>query len=196
MGKQSRLKLERRRKRAGDPYVNLEDRVRNEIVDAHLLENRGRTLFIILGMAQSTAMFSKMLKEATLRRQQPLEYFSHNYGLMALGVEVVGYLYLQLQMKAHLQKVKEQGEVILKTNNAWAYTRNPIYLGMRVMSASMFAAAPSILSATAGAGVFLGTEIAARAEERKLEAYFNDIYRGYKAKVPRWIPTLNYSQTS
>lgn len=200
MGKQSRLKLEKRllreSKRDRDLYANLEDRVHNEIADAHLLENRGRTLFILSGMAQSTAIFGKMLQEAVQSSQSPTEYFSSNYGLYAVAATTLGYLYLQLQMKWHLQKVKERREVILKTNHAWAYSRNPIYLGMRGMSLSMMAVAPSFLSAAAGAGVFLGTEIAARAEERKLEAYFNDIYRMYKNKVPRWLPRIGYGKSS
>lgn len=70
----------------------------------------------------------------------------------------------------------------------YAFTRNPMYLGMALLFAGLGLLFSSL-------GVFLllpvviiiiQTQVIAR-EERYLEAKFGDEYRNYKARVRRWL---------
>ena len=76
----------------------------------------------------------------------------------------------------------------LVSTGPYAYTRNPMYLGMALIYAGLaigfdgpiaFALLPFVLIA-------IQTQVIAR-EERYLEAKFGDDYRRYKAEVRRWL---------
>lgn len=190
MGRQSRLKSERRRSREQVGSSGLETRVNDEVIEARLTENRGRTLFLFSAMMQGPVLLSSVTE--SLKDDCYSHYLKtySPYFLLATLAAFAATSYFQTRIRPYALA----GEPKLKTDGAWAVLRNPIYAGMRATSVGMTATFPSVGSALATAGLFVGTEIAARAEERKLEAYFNDIYRGYKARVPRWIPRVHYSR--
>lgn len=74
----------------------------------------------------------------------------------------------------------------LITNGPFAFSRNPIYVGLWLLTFGTFIALKSYL-------IFIGIIIVARyykaiiKEEKFLEKAFGKQYSGYKAKVPRFI---------
>lgn len=160
---------------------------RAQLYQASGNEHIGRSLFAVSGIGQTTAMSVSLYQTySESGHDTPL----YNMGFNAvIGTSLV-ILYLQLQLRDHIQRTR--GNPKLKTDHAWGIVRHPIYATMRLASLSMLAAAPSIPNTIGGAGVFLGTEIAARGEEGVLGLYFQDHYRAYRERAPRWIPKLRY----
>jgi protein-S-isoprenylcysteine O-methyltransferase Ste14 len=76
----------------------------------------------------------------------------------------------------------------LVTTGIHAWTRNPIYLGMFVIYAGIGVAVRSlsILVLTLPLAIVIRYGVVAR-EEAYLERRFGDTYRGYKARVRRWV---------
>jgi protein-S-isoprenylcysteine O-methyltransferase Ste14 len=74
------------------------------------------------------------------------------------------------------------------SDGPFAFTRNPLYLTLLVLYAAIgvAAASPPFLVGLVPFFVVLRFGVVAR-EERYLEAKFGDVYRGYKARVRRWI---------
>ncbi|MFP4270662.1 MAG: methyltransferase family protein, partial [Alphaproteobacteria bacterium] len=75
----------------------------------------------------------------------------------------------------------------LVTTGIYARLRNPMYLGLVLISAAvaLAAAGDGVLLATAGLAVALHYGVVKR-EERYLRARFGASYRRYLAAVPRW----------
>lgn len=74
------------------------------------------------------------------------------------------------------------------TSGPYAYTRNPIYLGMAIMQVGLATCGGSlggILSVALSIWVVQAYVIAK--EETYLEAKFGELYTDYTAKVRRWI---------
>ena len=76
---------------------------------------------------------------------------------------------------------------LLMTGGPYAISRNPMYVGELALwlgSAILYGSIPVLIGfAVLGAIV---ARLAPR-EERALEAKFGDVYRQYKARVPRWL---------
>ncbi len=70
----------------------------------------------------------------------------------------------------------------------FAFTRNPLYLGLIGLFAGIGVAlrSPAFLAVLAPLALLLHFGVVVR-EERYLEAKFGDVYRGYKTRVRRWI---------
>ena len=186
MGKQQRLKLERRRAREQDGSGSLETRVHDEVIEARLTENWGRTLFLFSAMMQGPVLFSSVADDLKDDRYSHYLRTYSPYFLLATLTAFAATIYLQTRIRPYVLT----REPLLKTDGAWAILKHPIYAGMRATSLGMTATFPSVGSVAATTGLFVGTEIAARAEERKLELQFGDQYREYKARVSRWIPRI------
>jgi protein-S-isoprenylcysteine O-methyltransferase Ste14 len=74
------------------------------------------------------------------------------------------------------------------SEGVYAFTRNPMYLGMALFMAGLgllFSSLSVILLLPVAIAV-IQTQVIAR-EERYLEAKFGDEYRVYKSRVRRWI---------
>jgi protein-S-isoprenylcysteine O-methyltransferase Ste14 len=76
---------------------------------------------------------------------------------------------------------------ILMTGGPYAITRHPMYIGELALWlgwAILYGSVPVLIGFAA-----LGALVARLAprEERALEAKFGDVYREYKARVPRWL---------
>ena len=76
----------------------------------------------------------------------------------------------------------------LVTTGIHGWTRNPIYLGMFLVSGGIGIAvrSPSILLVTLPLAIAIRYGVVAR-EEAYLERRFGDTYRDYKARVRRWV---------
>jgi protein-S-isoprenylcysteine O-methyltransferase Ste14 len=76
----------------------------------------------------------------------------------------------------------------LVTGGIYRFSRNPIYVGMTVLSAGIAVAAdnPWLLALLVPTLAVMNYGVIAR-EERFLEAKFGDDYRRYKASVRRWL---------
>jgi protein-S-isoprenylcysteine O-methyltransferase Ste14 len=76
----------------------------------------------------------------------------------------------------------------LVTTGIHGWTRNPIYLGMFLIYEGIGTAArsPWILILTLPLAITIRYGVVAR-EEAYLERRFGDAYRGYKARVRRWL---------
>ncbi len=70
----------------------------------------------------------------------------------------------------------------------FAFTRNPLYLALILLVTGIGVAlrSPAFLAFLAPFALVLHFGVVLR-EERYLEAKFGDVYRGYKARVRRWI---------
>jgi len=77
---------------------------------------------------------------------------------------------------------------VLVTTGIYGWTRNPIYLGFFLMYVGIGIAvhSPWILALTLPIAVAIRYGVVAR-EEAYLERRFGDAYRGYKARVRRWV---------
>ena len=76
----------------------------------------------------------------------------------------------------------------LVTTGIHGWTRNPIYLGMFLLYAGigLVVRSPWILLLTLSLAITIRYGVVAR-EEAYLERRFGDAYRGYKARVRRWL---------
>jgi len=70
----------------------------------------------------------------------------------------------------------------------YGHTRNPMYLGLTLMLVGLglaFDAAWFLIAIIVA--VYAVTKLAIEREERYLDAKFGDVYRAYRARVPRWF---------
>lgn len=76
----------------------------------------------------------------------------------------------------------------LVTTGVYRYTRNPMYLGMSLAFAGLAVMADSVVALAALVPLLaVITHAVILREERYLESVFGDAYRGYKARVRRWL---------
>ncbi len=77
---------------------------------------------------------------------------------------------------------------VLVTMGPFAWTRNPIILSHALASlgVALLVGSPAAVALVLLLGI--PVQFIVRWEERSLEARYGDVYRGYAASVPRWIP--------
>lgn len=78
--------------------------------------------------------------------------------------------------------------VALATTGIYAYTRNPMYLGITTafLGLGLAFASPWLFVLTPVMAIAL-RKLAIEREERHLEARFGDAYRAYRRQVRRWL---------
>lgn len=163
----------------------IDNTITQELALYQRLENLGRRAFLGAYLPGSLAT---ILQTVNANSEHPWDY-SHKHVtvgyLLFLGGAALGH-YAQRQVKPDVLKNK------LKTDGFYQSVRHPIYGGFRLSSLGMIVAQPTILTALAVAGVFIGTEICAYYEEKKLELQFPGSYHFYRENTPKWIPGLRY----
>jgi protein-S-isoprenylcysteine O-methyltransferase Ste14 len=109
------------------------------------------------------------------------------YGLGAAGLALVGWGFLTLY-RAETNILPHRGADRLVTHGAFAFRRNPIYLGETLIFLGLAEATGNIWMAIMAplfaAGVLV---LAILPEERHLEARFGEAYLEYKARTRRWF---------
>jgi protein-S-isoprenylcysteine O-methyltransferase Ste14 len=107
-------------------------------------------------------------------------------GLAACGV--VGVAIAQRQMGASFRIGIDDAETALVQSGLFAWVRNPIFSALLVLLAGMFLAVPCVwtLGIWLAAAVTVARQV--RLEERHLLTQHGDEYRGYAARVGRFVP--------
>lgn len=67
------------------------------------------------------------------------------------------------------------------------WTRNPIFLGMRITLLGLFLATPNVLTILIAVVGDVLIQVQVRIEEEYLESVHGDAYLEYKRSVPRWL---------
>lgn len=108
--------------------------------------------------------------------------------LAAFGFAVIGVPGILALRRAGTSPNPRRPTTALVTDGPYRFTRNPLYLSMATIYAGAALGVNSfwtlILLAAAVALIDRGQMVR---EERYLEEKFGDAYRGYKARVRRWI---------
>ena len=108
-------------------------------------------------------------------------------GLMLFGFALI--LWVARSFRKHETTIIPDGDPsALMEGGLFAYSRNPIYLGMAIFLLGS-ASAIGHIGALAVVPVFvlLVQQIWIVKEEESLEATFGQIYRNYKMRVRRWL---------
>jgi protein-S-isoprenylcysteine O-methyltransferase Ste14 len=79
----------------------------------------------------------------------------------------------------------DRGQLI--ESGAFAWTRNPIFIGIQLAQLGFFLALPTVFTLVCLIIGVAAIHAQVRLEERHLEARFGDVWRSYAARVPRWI---------
>ena len=88
--------------------------------------------------------------------------------------------------KSHIEPWKPTTAII--SDGVYAYSRNPIYVGMALVHGGLAISGDSIAAlATLMIGMLIMQYYVIAREERYLEAKFGSEYNDYKKKVRRWI---------
>jgi protein-S-isoprenylcysteine O-methyltransferase Ste14 len=78
----------------------------------------------------------------------------------------------------------------LVTDRLYAFSRNPIFLGMLVLVAGYAMMLPTVLSLVVLVALYLGIRQQVAAEEAYLVATYGEAYRAYAARVGRFVPGI------
>ncbi|TNE39470.1 MAG: isoprenylcysteine carboxylmethyltransferase family protein [Sphingomonadales bacterium] len=104
----------------------------------------------------------------------------------ASGLILIAALWCFLRERVNPEPWKTTRAIIER--GIYAYSRNPIYLGMALLyvGVAVLLASPGALILLPPVLLVIRIQVIAR-EERYLEGKFGDPYRAYQAKVRRWI---------
>jgi protein-S-isoprenylcysteine O-methyltransferase Ste14 len=113
-------------------------------------------------------------------------------GLVPVAAGAVVLIWLTILGYAQSAQMPERVELnwepkMLMTSGPYAYSRHPMYLaelGLWVGWAVLYG---SIIVLAAFVVLCVVVSILAPREERALEAKFGEVYRRYRARVPRWL---------
>ena len=75
----------------------------------------------------------------------------------------------------------------LRTDGAFAISRNPIFLGMLAFAAGVAVWSPSAVTIALLVATYVSLEVQIRSEEAFLERVHGDAYRAYRRRVRRWM---------
>lgn len=89
--------------------------------------------------------------------------------------------------------VDEQGPQRLVTHRLYAFSRNPMYIGVKIAQIGFVLALPSVFSLICLVVGWLAVDVQVRLEEKHLSSRFSGEYDNYRRRVARWVsiaPTL------
>jgi protein-S-isoprenylcysteine O-methyltransferase Ste14 len=109
-------------------------------------------------------------------------------GIVALCVAIVWVAVAQAQMgRSWRIGIDRDNPTALVQSGVFAVSRNPIFLGMRVMLLGLFVVIPSALTLLTWILGDVLMQIQVRLEEEFLTGVHGQTYGDYKSKVRRWI---------
>jgi protein-S-isoprenylcysteine O-methyltransferase Ste14 len=109
-------------------------------------------------------------------------------GVVLFAIALVWVLAAQLQMGASWRVgIDHARATALVDRGLFAWSRNPIFLGMRVALVAALLMVPTALSLAAAVALELLMQFQARLEEAHLLQLHGDAFRAYCARVRRWL---------
>lgn len=122
----------------------------------------------------------------------PLELFSHPVwiiiGWLLLIVTLAVIAAAQWQMgRSWRIGIDEVRPTALVAQGIFAYSRNPIFLAVRLNMLGLFLILPNAVTFAIAAVTFVLTGIQVRLEEAHLDAMLGEPYRQYRASARRWL---------
>lgn len=119
-------------------------------------------------------------------------------GLIALWLQVIGAVLLVLGFltavvghnnlgEAWRSGIDPRGPARLVTNRLYAWSRNPMYLGVLTAQIGFFLALPSLFTLVCLVAGFMSVFSQVRLEEAHLKGKFPLDYENYSANVSRWL---------
>lgn len=109
-------------------------------------------------------------------------------GLVIIHLSCIWTIIAQYQMnKSWRIGIDEQNKTELVSTGTFAYSRNPIFLGMLITLTGLFFISPNGLSFCILIVSFVILQIQVRLEEDFLIKIHGDIYRAYKKSTRRWL---------
>lgn len=108
-------------------------------------------------------------------------------GASAMGIAIVWTGYAQFAMGSSWRIGIPSEAPPLRTDAAFAVSRNPIFLGMLVFVAGMTLWSPSVITVALLVAAYVSLEVQIRSEEAFLERVHGEAYRAYRARVRRWL---------
>lgn len=122
----------------------------------------------------------------------PIAYLTHQtlnmIGVLLLNISVVWVLIAQVHMqKSWRIGIDEDVKTELVQTDLFKLSRNPIFLGMRVMLLGLFLVLPSAASLVILIAGDLLIQIQVRLEEEFLTKMHGETYKTYKHQVRRWL---------
>lgn len=109
-------------------------------------------------------------------------------GISALGVAIIWVAVAQAQMgRSWRIGIDRDNETELVQSGIFAISRNPIFLGIRVMLIGLFVVIPGALTLLAWILGDVLMQIQVRLEEEFLSGVHGETYRQYRSRVRRWI---------
>lgn len=134
----------------------------------------------------------RFIAPSTERLLGPIGWFDSavpdHFALVLLTLGVFFAAYSQAQMGGSWRigvNTKNVGELV--SHGLFRYSRNPVFLGMKIMFVALFLLIPSAFSATILAVAWLAMDVQVRIEEAVLAERLGDRYRSYAFGVPRWL---------
>ena len=114
--------------------------------------------------------------------------------IAAVGLLVVALIWVivaQIQMGDSWRiGIDPDATTELVSHGIFGISRNPIYLGMRVLLLGLFLACPNVLSLLVVIVGDLLMQVQVRVEEQYLESVHAQAFLHYKRSVPRWLIKL------
>lgn len=122
----------------------------------------------------------------------PIQYLEteavYRTGVMFAAIAILWIGIGQAQMSGSFRMGVDASEkTALVRHGLFAWSRNPIYLGLLAGVGGFFLVAPNALSFGALVAAWIGIKIQVRLEEEYLLSHHGDAYREYQSAVPRWI---------
>lgn len=108
-------------------------------------------------------------------------------GVMLMACAIVWTGYAQFAMGSSWRIGIPNEAPPLRTDAAFAVSRNPIFLGMIVFVLGLTLWSPSAVTIALLVAAYISIEVQIRGEEAFLEGMHGDAYRAYRARVRRWL---------
>lgn len=149
-------------------------------------------LFRITLIACALIVVTFVFFPAVYRQLMPIA-FLNNTLIAAFGfVLLLSALALVLVAQSHMQKswrigIDEDVKTELVQRGLFKVSRNPIFLGMRIMLMGLFLILPNAVMLTIWITGEILIQIQVRLEEEYLTRIHGDSYRAYQSQVRRWI---------
>ena len=107
--------------------------------------------------------------------------------LMILGLILVRVAQIQLKSSYRIGIDRSDKTTELITNGVYSWSRNPITLGLFIITIGVFFIIPNAITFTIVNLTFLVISIRSMIEEKHLENLHGEKYLNYKSKVRRWL---------